>query len=70
MSCTENDFVLKDNHNSGGIRLTLSCCEIDGVKTVHFDAFSEDDPPYGHIRAEGIKSMIAWLKDAEKWVTR
>lgn len=55
----------------GAVHFTLSFCEIDGVKTVHFDGFDIKNPsakPYGHITKQNLKPMIKFLKDALKWM--
>lgn len=54
--------------DKGALNFRMTCCEIEGRKTIHLDAFHEVELPYGHISAAHAKNMHAWMSRALKWI--
>lgn len=63
---TEDSWSNVGNH-PGSIRITVSRCEIEGIKTVHIDAWKSRDTPYGHLSMREAKSLKKFLEKAIEW---
>lgn len=61
-------YVIRGN-NPGEISFTLCVADNGDQRRVHLDCYDEkQNIPYGHISLGHIKSIISWLKKAEKWI--
>lgn len=63
---TETSWSNVGSH-PGAIRITVSRCEIDEVKTIHIDAWQSKDTPYGHLTIGDAKALKIWLEKAIEW---
>jgi hypothetical protein len=59
------DLELK-GRSDGAVNMTVSCCEIEGRKTVHVDAFNP--APYGHLGAVDVRELRKFLAAAQDWI--